>query len=131
MALNLVMLGPPGAGKGTQAKRLAAARRIPHISTGDMLREAVAAGTEIGRRAKAVMEQGGLVSDEIILGVVRERLALFADGGYVLAPAGAIPTTKLARKVSPSFNTAFRSSWQTTTWFVPITLPGGPAWFRG
>jgi adenylate kinase len=75
MALNLVMLGPPGAGKGTQAKRLAAARRIPHISTGEMLREAVAAGTEVGLRAKAVMEQGRLVSDEIILGVVRERLA--------------------------------------------------------
>jgi adenylate kinase len=75
MALNLVMLGPPGAGKGTQAKTLAAAMGIPHISTGDMLRGAVAAGTEIGRRAKAVMEQGQLVSDEIIVGVVRERLA--------------------------------------------------------
>jgi adenylate kinase len=75
MALNLVMLGPPGAGKGTQAKRLAAARRIPHVSTGDMLREAVAAGTEIGLRARAVMDQGQLVSDEIILGIVRERLA--------------------------------------------------------
>jgi adenylate kinase len=85
MALNLVMLGPPGAGKGTQAKRFAAARGIPHISTGDMLREAVAAGTEIGRRAKAVMEQGGLVSDEIILGVVRERLAKpDARAGFLL-----------------------------------------------
>ncbi len=85
MALNLVMLGPPGAGKGTQAKRFAAVRRIPHISTGDMLREAVAAGTEIGRRAKAVMEQGGLVSDEIILGVVRERLAKpDAQAGFLL-----------------------------------------------
>ena len=75
MSLNLVVLGPPGAGKGTQAKGFAAARRIPHVSTGDMLREAVAAGTAIGLRAKAVMEHGGLVSDEIILGVVRERLA--------------------------------------------------------
>ena len=85
MSLNLVMLGPPGAGKGTQAKRLAAARRIPHISTGDMLREAVAAGTEIGLRAKAVMEQGGLVSDEIIIGVVRERLAKpDAQAGFLL-----------------------------------------------
>ena len=85
MALNLVMLGPPGAGKGTQAKRLAAARRIPHISTGDMLREAVAAGTEIGLRAKAVMEQGGLVSDEIIVGIVRERLAKpDAQAGFLL-----------------------------------------------
>ncbi len=85
MALNLVMLGPPGAGKGTQARRFAAARRIPHISTGDMLREAAAAGTEVGRRAKAVMEQGGLVSDEIILGVVRERLARpDAQAGFLL-----------------------------------------------
>ncbi len=85
MALNVVMLGPPGAGKGTQAKRFAAARRLPHISTGDMLREAAAAGTEIGLRAKAVMEQGGLVSDEIILGVVRERLAKpDAQAGFVL-----------------------------------------------
>jgi adenylate kinase len=85
MALNVVMLGPPGAGKGTQAKRLAAARRVPHISTGEMLREAVAAGTEIGLRAKAVMEQGRLVSDEIILGVVRERLARpDARAGFLL-----------------------------------------------
>ncbi len=85
MSLNLVMLGPPGAGKGTQAKRFAEARRIPHVSTGDMLREAVAAGTEIGLRAKAVMEQGQLVSDEIILGVVRERLARpDAQAGFLL-----------------------------------------------
>ena len=85
MSLNLVMLGPPGAGKGTQAKTLAASRGIPHISTGDMLREAVAAGTEIGLRAKAVMEKGQLVSDEIIVGVVKERLAKpDAQKGFVL-----------------------------------------------
>lgn len=85
MALNLVMLGPPGAGKGTQAKTFAAARGIPHISTGDMLREAVAAGTEIGLKAKAVMEKGQLVSDEIIVGVVRERLAKpDAAAGFLL-----------------------------------------------
>ncbi len=85
MALNLVMLGPPGAGKGTQAKAFAAARGIPHISTGDMLREAVAAGTPIGLRAKAVMASGQLVSDEIIVGVVRERLARpDAQAGFVL-----------------------------------------------
>jgi adenylate kinase len=85
MSLNLVMLGPPGAGKGTQAKTLAAARGIPHISTGDMLRGAVAAGTEVGLRAKAVMEQGQLVSDEIMVGVVRERLAQpDAQAGFVL-----------------------------------------------
>ncbi len=85
MALNLVVLGPPGAGKGTQAKRLAAAGCIPHISTGDMLREAVAAGSEIGLRARAVMEKGQLVSDEIIVGVVRERLAKAdARAGFLL-----------------------------------------------
>jgi adenylate kinase len=75
MALNLVFLGPPGAGKGTQAKQFAASRGIPHVSTGDMLREAVAARTELGLQAKAVMESGRLVGDDIIIGVVRERLA--------------------------------------------------------
>lgn len=85
MALNLVFLGPPGAGKGTQAKKFAAARHIPHVSTGDMLREAVAAGTQLGRQAKAIMESGGLVGDDIIIGVVRERLARpDAEAGFVL-----------------------------------------------
>jgi len=85
MALNLVMLGPPGAGKGTQAKTLAASRGIPHISTGDMLREAVAAGTEIGLRARAIMAAGQLVSDDVIVGVVRERLAKpDAAAGFLL-----------------------------------------------
>ena len=85
MALNLVMLGPPGAGKGTQAKRLAEARGIPHISTGDMLRAAVAQGTELGRRAQAVMASGALVGDDIIIGLVRERLAKpDAAAGFVL-----------------------------------------------
>jgi adenylate kinase len=85
MALNLVFLGPPGAGKGTQAKQFAAARGIPHVSTGDMLREALAAGTELGLRAKAVMEQGRLVGDDIIIGVVRDRLSRTdAQPGFVL-----------------------------------------------
>ena len=74
MSLNLIMLGPPGAGKGTQADRLAAARGIPKISTGDTLREAVKARTEIGLRAKAIMDRGELVSDEVMIGIVRERL---------------------------------------------------------
>jgi len=85
MALNLIMLGPPGAGKGTQAERFARERTIPKISTGDMLREAVKAGTEIGLRAKAIMDRGELVSDEVIIGVVRERLAKpDAAGGFIL-----------------------------------------------
>jgi adenylate kinase len=74
MALNLIFLGPPGAGKGTQAERFAQARGIPKISTGDILREAVAAGSEIGLRAKAIMDRGELVGDEVIIGIVRERL---------------------------------------------------------
>lgn len=72
---NLVLLGPPGAGKGTQAKELAARLGIPHISTGDMLREAVREGTPLGLKAKAVMESGALVSDELLTGIVKERLA--------------------------------------------------------
>ena len=75
MALNLVMFGPPGAGKGTQASRLGRERSIPQISTGDILREAVQAGTELGRQAQAIIERGELVSDEIVVGIVRERLA--------------------------------------------------------
>jgi adenylate kinase len=74
MALNLLMLGPPGAGKGTQAGRFARSRGIPKISTGDILREAVHAGTEIGRRAKTVMHRGELVGDDVMIGIVRERL---------------------------------------------------------
>ena len=74
MALNLVMFGPPGAGKGTQASQLSLARGIPQVSTGDILREAWQARTELGCRAKAVMDEGELVSDEVMVGIVRERL---------------------------------------------------------
>ena len=75
MELNLVMLGPPGAGKGTQARQLRKRWNIPHISTGAMLREAVQAGTPLGREVAAIMESGGLISDEVITRVVSERLA--------------------------------------------------------
>jgi len=79
------MLGAPGAGKGTQAERLARALRIPKISTGDILREAVHTGTEIGRRAKAIMDRGELVSDDVMIGIVRERLdRADAAAGFVL-----------------------------------------------
>src|SRR5258707_12881845 len=85
MALNLIMLGPPGAGKGTQAERFAKAKGIPKISTGDMLRDAVKAGTEIGRRAEAIMKGGGLVNDEVMIGIVRERLDRpGARAGFIL-----------------------------------------------
>jgi adenylate kinase len=75
MALNVVMLGPPGAGKGTQAERFAREHGIPKISTGDILREAVQSGSDLGRKVKALMDRGELVNDDLIIGIVRERLA--------------------------------------------------------
>src|SRR6185503_5181872 len=79
------MLGPPGAGKGTQAEKLARARGVPRISTGDMLREAVQAGTPVGRAAKAVMDTGRLVGDDIMISIVRERLERRdTEEGFVL-----------------------------------------------
>ncbi|MEM7411720.1 MAG: adenylate kinase [Myxococcota bacterium] len=73
-ASRLLLLGPPGAGKGTQAQFLVERFEIPQISTGDMLRAAVAAGTEVGKQAQVLMEKGELVSDEIVIGVAKERL---------------------------------------------------------
>ncbi len=75
MSLRVIFLGPPGAGKGTQAAYLAEKYSIPQISTGDILRKAAQEGTELGRKAKAIMDAGGLVSDEIIVALVKERLA--------------------------------------------------------
>jgi len=85
MALKLIMLGPPGAGKGTQAERFARTRGIPKISTGDILREAVQTGTPIGQRAKAIMDRGELVGDDVMIGIVKDRLDRpDAAGGFVL-----------------------------------------------
>src|SRR5687768_16981124 len=72
--MRLIFLGPPGAGKGTQAARIVQKHGIPQLSTGDMLRAAVAAGTPIGIKAKAVMDAGQLVSDEIVIGIVADRI---------------------------------------------------------
>jgi len=72
---NVILLGGPGAGKGTQAARIVADYALPHISTGEMLRAAVAKGTEMGREAQKYMESGSLVPDEVVIGVVRERLS--------------------------------------------------------
>jgi adenylate kinase len=85
MGLKVVMLGPPASGKGTQAARLARARRIPKISTGDILREAAATGSELGRRAKALMDRGEYLADHDMVGIVKERLSRpDAASGYIL-----------------------------------------------
>ena len=73
MAKRLILMGPPGGGKGTQAKRIQERYGIPQLSTGDMLRAAVSAGTPIGKQAKAIMERGGLIDDEVITRVVQAR----------------------------------------------------------
>jgi len=83
--MRIVLLGAPGSGKGTQAQKLVARYGIPQISTGDLLREAVAAGSALGRQAKAAMDAGELVSDDIVLGIIRERLGRKdAAAGFVL-----------------------------------------------
>ena len=83
--MNALILGPQGAGKGTQAKRIADEYGIAHVSTGDMLRDAVAAGTELGRRVQPIMERGDLVPDELMVDLIRERLSQpDAADGFVL-----------------------------------------------
>jgi len=83
--MRLILLGPPGAGKGTQAQRLVSKHRIVHLSTGDMLRAAVAAGTPVGLRAKSIMEAGQLVPDEVVVQIIADRIAQpDARNGFVL-----------------------------------------------
>jgi adenylate kinase len=83
--MRLIFIGPPGSGKGTQAKRLSSRYGVPHISTGDMLREAVAEGTSFGVTADKIMKSGALVPDEIMIGMIRERLARpDAKKGFIL-----------------------------------------------
>src|SRR6476661_665643 len=83
--MRLIFLGPPGAGKGTQAARIVEKHGIPQLSTGDMLRAAVAAGTPVGIKAKAVMDAGGLVSDEIVIGIIADRIEeADARNGFIL-----------------------------------------------
>ena len=85
MMMGIILLGPPGAGKGTQAKRLTEEFAIPQISTGDMLRAAVKNGTELGLKAKSFMDAGGLVPDEVVIGIVKERLAQAdCEKGFIL-----------------------------------------------
>ncbi|MDX1814559.1 MAG: adenylate kinase [Thermodesulfobacteriota bacterium] len=82
---GIILLGAPGSGKGTQAKKMTTSFAIPQISTGDMLREAVKKGTEMGRKAKVFMDQGGLVPDDVVIGIVRDRLRdQDCDKGFIL-----------------------------------------------
>jgi adenylate kinase len=81
--LNIILLGPPGAGKGTQAKRLVDERGMVQLSTGDMLREAKTSGTEMGKRVAEVMERGELVTDEIVIGLIEEKLGQGSGGGFI------------------------------------------------
>ncbi|HYC60085.1 MAG TPA: adenylate kinase [Thermoanaerobaculia bacterium] len=83
--MKIIFIGPPGSGKGTQAKRLASRFGIPHISTGDMLREAVTDGTELGLQAAPIMASGGLVSDDLMISIIDERLGKAdASKGFIL-----------------------------------------------
>lgn len=81
--MNIILLGPPGAGKGTQARRLVAERGMIQLSTGDMLREAKTSGTEMGNRVAAVMDRGELVTDEIVIGLIAEKLQGDTGGGFI------------------------------------------------
>jgi adenylate kinase len=105
---GIVMLGPPGAGKGTQAKKISEALSIPQISTGDMLREAVRSGTELGRMAKSHMDQGGLVPDEVVIGIVRERLKApdCAEGFILDGFPRTIPQAEALDRVLPELGKA-------------------------
>ena len=83
--MKLIFIGPPGSGKGTQAQQLAARHGVPHISTGDMLREAVADGTELGKKAAPIMAAGGLVPDDLMIGIIKDRLSRDdAHKGFIL-----------------------------------------------
>ena len=97
--MRIVLLGAPGSGKGTQAKKLMADKSIPQVSTGDMLREAVAAGTRFGLKAKSIMEAGDLVPDDVVLGIISERLSQpDAADGFILD--GFPRTTQQAQDLS-------------------------------
>ena len=110
--MRIVLLGAPGSGKGTQAKKLMADRNIPQISTGDMLREAVAAGTRFGMRAKSVIGSGDLVPDDVVLGIISERLSQpdTADGfildGFPRTMQQALDLEELLEQIGTPLDTA-------------------------
>jgi adenylate kinase len=108
MPLNVLLLGPQGAGKGTQAKRIAAEYDIPHISSGEMLRSEMQAGSELGLRVKDVYDRGDLVSDELMVELIRTRLAQAdTDGGFILD--GFPRTTVQAEELDQMFGDIGRS----------------------
>lgn len=110
--MNIILIGPPGAGKGTQARILQSERGMVQLSTGDMLRAAVASGSEVGQKAKAVMEAGGLVSDEIVIGVISDALdqPVVANGvifdGFPRTTAQAEALDKLLEEKSKQIDAA-------------------------
>ena len=108
MPLNVLLLGPQGAGKGTQAKRISAEYEIPHIASGEILRVEMQAGTELGRRVKAVYDRGDLVSDDLMIELIRTRLGQAdAENGFVLD--GFPRTTVQAEALGHMFNDIGRS----------------------
>jgi adenylate kinase len=113
MPLNVLLLGPQGAGKGTQAKRIAAEYEIPHISSGEILRAEMQAGTELGLRVKDVYDRGDLVSDDLMIELIKTRLAQpDTEGGFILDgfPRTTVQAEELARMFSDigrSFNVVF------------------------
>jgi adenylate kinase len=103
---NIVLMGPPGAGKGTQAKLIIAEHHLPHISTGDMFREAIKAGTELGKLADNYIKHGGLVPDEVTIGLVKERLSQDdCANGYLLDGfPRTLPQAEALEKLSKEIN---------------------------
>ena len=128
--MRIVLLGAPGSGKGTQAKRLMADRNIPQVSTGDMLREAVATSTQFGLKAKLIMDAGNLVPDDVVLGIISERIAQpDAREGFIL---DGFPRTKqqalMLPGLSASANFTIDLIWSDTgTATLTVTAPGDPS----
>ncbi len=102
--MRIILFGPPGCGKGTQATFISESLSVPHLSTGDMLRSAVSSGSEIGLKAKSIMDSGGLVSDQIVLSIVKERIAKHdCEKGFILD--GFPRTVNQAEKLDLLLNT--------------------------
>ena len=108
--MNLVLLGPPGAGKGTQAKLLEDSRSLVKLSTGDMLRAAVAAGTELGRKAGEIMERGALVPDDLVIGLIAERMDQGGPAKVISSTASRAPSPRPRRSTACSSSAARRST---------------------